>query len=233
MELQDGKGRDVEDHATSSSDGYESETSEVDDSSLVSKKSDLGAESAQNGGRWTTKGTDFDRRMPQNYRRSRFGRKLATKEAAKKSKRNLRSSSAPRKTAPNSKTRYISSQSETQLNDRKPTVDSVDPESLKEKLATAKLRMSGQLQTIRNLEVELGETKFALKQSQSELCDCKSRLNALERREKNALLRGSSAAEISRAYAPKPQSGLCIPPQTAERSAIRKLKVNLENFISI
>ena len=110
----------------------------------------------------------------------------------------------------------------------------VDLDLLRSKLASANLRISGQLQTIRSLEVQLGEAILSLKQSETVVSESKLRIQALERREKNSYLRGNTHEETTdkvtasggtsdRAY--NQARGIYIPQQILERDAIRKLKV--------
>jgi hypothetical protein len=102
----------------------------------------------------------------------------------------------------------------------------VDLDLLRAKLTSANLRISGQLQTIRSLEVQLGEANIALKQNKATISESRLRIQALERREKNSYLRGSAHEEITDHAASSNTRGLCVPQQIIERDAIRKLKVH-------
>lgn len=90
-----------------------------------------------------------------------------------------------------------------------------------EKMRTYRLRLSGQLQTIRSLEVKLGEVELELRTKDTALAETRVRLQALERREKNSFLRGIVSDESVPAL---------IPPATKERDAIRKLKAQIADL---
>lgn len=96
-----------------------------------------------------------------------------------------------------------------------------DTSSMREKIRTYRLRLAGQLQTIRSLEVKLGEAELDLRAKDASLNETRQRLQALERREKNSFLRGVASDE--------PEPAL-IPLATRERDAIRKLKTQIADL---
>jgi hypothetical protein len=104
-----------------------------------------------------------------------------------------------------------------------------EAEELRKKVAKEKLRIAGQLQTIRTLEVKLSQAEHGVKERDLEISSLRSKLQQAEKRELalgGRPIPSTVPAAVTRIYcnpvAPKLST---TPNKVEEREAIRKLKV--------
>jgi hypothetical protein len=104
-----------------------------------------------------------------------------------------------------------------------------ETEELKKKVAREKLRIAGQLQTIRTLEVKLSQAEHGVKERDLEISSLRSKLQQAEKRELalgGRPIPSTIPAAVARVYSnPVTPKLSTTPSKVEEREAIRKLKV--------
>lgn len=108
-------------------------------------------------------------------------------------------------------------------------VTAAEAEDLRKKVAKEKLRIAGQLQTIRTLEVKLTQAEQGIKERDHEIATLRNKLLQAEKREQalgGRTMPSTTPTAVTRVYSnavtAKPSTS---PSKVEEREAIRKLKV--------